>query len=111
LAYVRSNLFYLDLLAGNNLVLFATGFYDRVHISPFSSCRLFPPGAHAALIWAARANAKPAILAEVAEQGQGPMSPPRMCRAGVGRPPHPVRRVQGATPNLPLAARRALRGV
>ncbi len=35
LAHVRSNLFYLDLLAGSNLVLFATGFYDRVHICPF----------------------------------------------------------------------------
>src|SRR5580765_1786772 len=35
LANIRSNLFYFDLFAGNNLVLLATGFYDRVHISPF----------------------------------------------------------------------------
>ncbi|MBS0449195.1 MAG: hypothetical protein JSR59_25010 [Proteobacteria bacterium] len=37
MANVRSNLFYLDLFAGSNLVLLATGFYDRVHISPFST--------------------------------------------------------------------------
>ncbi|MEY4583169.1 MAG: hypothetical protein RL701_7872, partial [Pseudomonadota bacterium] len=36
LANIRSNLFYFDLFACSNLVLFATGFYDRVHISPFS---------------------------------------------------------------------------
>ncbi len=36
LANVRSNLFYFDLLAGSDSVLLATGFYDRVHISPFS---------------------------------------------------------------------------
>jgi hypothetical protein len=35
LANVRSNLFYLDLLACGNLVLLAAGAYDRVHISPF----------------------------------------------------------------------------
>ncbi len=35
LANVRSNLFYLDLFAGSNLVLLATGFYDRVHMCPF----------------------------------------------------------------------------
>src|SRR5512139_129317 len=35
LANVRSNLFYLDLFAGSNLVLLPAGFYDRVHISPF----------------------------------------------------------------------------
>src|SRR6266704_2982270 len=34
LANIRSNLFYLDLFAGSNLVLLTTGFYDRVHISP-----------------------------------------------------------------------------
>jgi hypothetical protein len=34
LANVRSNLFYLDLFAGRNFVLLATGFYDRVHMSP-----------------------------------------------------------------------------
>src|SRR5437667_1534482 len=39
LANIRSNLFYLDLFAGGNLVLFAAGFYDRVHISPFDSNR------------------------------------------------------------------------
>jgi hypothetical protein len=33
LANIRSNLFYLDLLACGNLVLLAAGFYDRVHIS------------------------------------------------------------------------------
>src|SRR5436305_3602459 len=33
LADIRSNLFYLDLLACGNLVLLAAGFYDRVHIS------------------------------------------------------------------------------
>src|SRR5581483_6060657 len=37
LANVRSNLFYLDLFAGSNFVLLATGFYDRVHFSPFTS--------------------------------------------------------------------------
>ncbi len=31
LAYVRSDLFYLDFFAGSNTILFATGFYDRVH--------------------------------------------------------------------------------
>jgi octaprenyl-diphosphate synthase len=31
LANVRSNLFYFDLLASGNTILFATGFYDRVH--------------------------------------------------------------------------------
>ena len=36
LANIRSNLFYFDLFACSNLVLFATGFYDRVHISPFN---------------------------------------------------------------------------
>src|SRR5512147_22622 len=35
LANVRSNLFYLDLFAGGNAILLASGFYDRVHISPF----------------------------------------------------------------------------
>ena len=35
LANVRSNLFYLDLFAGGNLVLLAAGFDDRVHVSPF----------------------------------------------------------------------------
>ena len=33
LADVRSNLFYLDLFAGSNPVLLATGFYDRVHVN------------------------------------------------------------------------------
>jgi hypothetical protein len=37
LANIRSNLFYFDLFASSNLVLLATGFYDRVHISPFST--------------------------------------------------------------------------
>jgi len=32
LAYIRSNLFYFDVLAGSNPVLLATGFYDRVHV-------------------------------------------------------------------------------
>jgi hypothetical protein len=36
LANIRSNLFYLDLFASRNFVLLAAGFYDRVHISPFS---------------------------------------------------------------------------
>jgi len=36
LANFRSNLFYLDLFASSNFVLLAAGFYDRVHISPFS---------------------------------------------------------------------------
>src|SRR3954471_20142707 len=31
LADVRSNLFYLDLVAGSNTILLASGFYDRVH--------------------------------------------------------------------------------
>ena len=35
LANIRSNLFYFDLFACSNFVLFAAGFYDRVHISPF----------------------------------------------------------------------------
>jgi hypothetical protein len=33
LAYVRSNLFYFDFLASSNTILFAAGFYDRVHIN------------------------------------------------------------------------------
>ena len=32
LAYVRSNLFYFNFFAGSNTILFATGFYDRVHV-------------------------------------------------------------------------------
>jgi hypothetical protein len=47
LANIRSNLFYFDLFASSNLVLFAAGFYDRVHISPFDECpeaSLRPPG-------------------------------------------------------------------
>ena len=35
LADVRSNLFYLDLFAGSNLILLAAGFYDRVHVNLF----------------------------------------------------------------------------
>ena len=35
LAHIRRYLFYLDFFASSNLVLFATGFYDRVHVSPF----------------------------------------------------------------------------
>src|SRR6218665_677036 len=35
LAYVRSNLFYFDILAGSNAILLATGLYDRVHVDPF----------------------------------------------------------------------------
>jgi len=31
LAYVRSNLFYFNFFASSNTILFATGFYDRVH--------------------------------------------------------------------------------
>ncbi len=36
LADVRSNLFYLDFFASSNTILFATGFYDRVHTTSFS---------------------------------------------------------------------------
>ncbi|GDX58486.1 hypothetical protein LBMAG30_26490 [Comamonadaceae bacterium] len=36
LAYIRSNLFYFNFFAGRNFVLFATGFYDRVHIDLLS---------------------------------------------------------------------------
>ncbi len=32
LAYVRSNLFYFNFFTSSNFVLFATGFYDRVHV-------------------------------------------------------------------------------
>ena len=35
LANVRSNLFYLNFFASSNSVLFATGFYDRVHMNLF----------------------------------------------------------------------------
>jgi hypothetical protein len=42
LANIRSNLFYLDLFACSNFVLFAAGFYDRVHISPFDEFRQGP---------------------------------------------------------------------
>jgi hypothetical protein len=35
LAYVRSNLFYFNFFAGSNTILFATGFYDRVHVNLF----------------------------------------------------------------------------
>jgi hypothetical protein len=34
LANVRSNLFYFNFFASDNTILFATGFYDRVHIRP-----------------------------------------------------------------------------
>ena len=34
LAYVRSNLFYLNFFASSNTILFAAGFYDRVHNEP-----------------------------------------------------------------------------
>jgi len=34
LAYVRSNLFYFNFFASSNTILFATGFYDRVHVRP-----------------------------------------------------------------------------
>eukprot|EP01137_Pigoraptor_chileana_P032081 Opistho-2@20891 len=33
LAYVRSNLFYFNFLAGSNAILLAAGFYDRVHVN------------------------------------------------------------------------------
>src|SRR5450830_731818 len=44
LAYVRSNLFYFNFFSSSNLVLFATGFYDRVHLRPrkLSSADVFP---------------------------------------------------------------------
>jgi hypothetical protein len=44
LAYVRSNLFYFNFFSSSNLVLFATGFYDRVHVRPrkLSSADGFP---------------------------------------------------------------------
>ncbi|MDB5884978.1 MAG: hypothetical protein JWR74_1149, partial [Polaromonas sp.] len=34
LAYVRSNLFYFNFFSSSNFVLFAAGFYDRVHVNP-----------------------------------------------------------------------------
>ena len=36
LANVRSNLFYFNFFASSNLILFATGFCDRVHVRPFN---------------------------------------------------------------------------
>ena len=36
LAYVRSNLFYFNFFASSNTILFATGFYDRVHLDLFT---------------------------------------------------------------------------
>jgi hypothetical protein len=44
LAYVRSNLFYFNFFTSSNFVLFATGFYDRVHVRPrlLSSADGFP---------------------------------------------------------------------
>jgi hypothetical protein len=36
LAHIRSNLFYFDFFAGSNTVLFAAGFYDRVHMNLFN---------------------------------------------------------------------------
>ncbi|AMO97354.1 hypothetical protein CFter6_4773 [Collimonas fungivorans] len=33
-ANVCRYLFYFEFFAGNNLILFATGFYDRVHMKP-----------------------------------------------------------------------------
>jgi len=36
LAYIRSNLFYFNFFAGSNTILFATGFYDRVHMNLFN---------------------------------------------------------------------------
>ena len=59
LANVRSNLFYLDLFAGSNLVLLATGFYDRVHISPFNDFA----AAQLTTCQLASHSAKPAIAA------------------------------------------------
>ena len=35
LAYVRSNLFYFNFFASSNTILFAAGFYDRVHVNLF----------------------------------------------------------------------------
>ena len=35
LAYIRSNLFYFNFFTSSNTILFATGFYDRVHIDLF----------------------------------------------------------------------------
>jgi len=37
LAYVRSNLFYFNFFASSNTILFAAGFYDRVHVDLFES--------------------------------------------------------------------------
>ncbi len=39
LAYVRSNLFYFNFFASSNTKLFATGFYDRVHVDLFIEFR------------------------------------------------------------------------
>jgi hypothetical protein len=36
LAYIRSNLFYFNFFASSNTILFATGFYDRVHMDLFN---------------------------------------------------------------------------
>ena len=33
LAHIRSNLFYFNFFASSNTILFATGFYDRVHMN------------------------------------------------------------------------------
>jgi hypothetical protein len=33
LAHFRSNLFYFNFFASSNTILFATGFYDRVHMN------------------------------------------------------------------------------
>jgi len=36
LANVRSNLFYFNFFASSNTILFAAGFYDRVHVDLFN---------------------------------------------------------------------------
>ena len=36
LAHIRSNLFYFNFFASSNTILFATGFYDRVHMNLFN---------------------------------------------------------------------------
>ncbi len=36
LANIRSNLFYFNFFASSNTILFATGFYDRVHMNLFN---------------------------------------------------------------------------
>jgi octaprenyl-diphosphate synthase len=55
LAHIRSNLFYFNFFASSNTILFATGFYDRVHMNLLNEFHEWKPGG--------RNSAEPASVA------------------------------------------------